>query len=210
MTRAAGGVLLGYPWNQSGGEGGRMKGDVTPSTFRLEKHYGSVGTQQGRVQLDDDLNEHAGLAAGLDRITRVDVIGRCEFPRAAAGFGIGITPDGLDLTLSPGRGYVGLLCECRATPIRVEELDEGRAVLQDVVTDGRHLVAGEWVELWASDVHPHLIRVLDLNVYQRSIRFAPKLGARELDTLKVSKTTRARPRLPTSRSRTFRAWPPKR
>lgn len=170
-----------------------MTGDFTRWTFRPEKHYHSVGMQQGRVQMDADLNEQAGIAAGLDRITRVDVIGRCGFPAAAAGFGIGVTPDGRDLTLSPGRGYVsGRLCECRASPTRVEKFDEGHAVLQDVVMDGRQLVEGEWVELWGRDVNPHLIRVLDVNVQLRSIRFAPELQARELDTLKVSKIARAR------------------
>lgn len=122
-----------------------MSGDFTRSTFQSEKDYGSVGKQQGRVHLDADIDEQADIACRLDRITRVDVIGCCGFPRAAAGFGVGVTPDGRDLMLSPGRGYVsGLLCECRANPTRVEDLDEGHAALQDVVMDGRQLVEGEW------------------------------------------------------------------
>lgn len=174
-----------------------MSGDFTRSRFRSKKRYGSVSKQQGRVQLDADLNEHADIVAELDQLTRVDLIGRCGFPRGAAGFEVGITPDGGDLTLSRGRGYVGgLLCECRATATRVEDLDGTHAMLQDVVLDGRQLVEGDWVELTGPDVTPQLIRVRDVNLEQRAIGFASKLRTRVVDDLKRSKRMRAR-RMPT-------------
>ena len=51
-------------------------------------------------------------------------------PEDDAGFGLAVTPDGHDLTLTPGRAYVdGILCELDATadPARVREDDLGDA-----------------------------------------------------------------------------------
>src|ERR1051325_3797446 len=75
-----------------------MKTDLTRSTFRREKHYSSVRMQQGRVQLDSDWNEQLDIEMHADTTTRIDVIGPCGAPEAAAGFELGVTPDGNDLT----------------------------------------------------------------------------------------------------------------
>ena len=89
-----------------------MKADLTRSTFRPHRHYSGVRMQQGRVQLDADWNEQLDIDAHLENTTRRDVIGLCGAPKADAGFGIRVTPDGSDLMLTPGRIYVnGVLCE---------------------------------------------------------------------------------------------------
>jgi Family of unknown function (DUF6519) len=132
-----------------------MKADLTRSTFRRERHYASVRMQQGRVGMDADWNEQADIEAYLDETTRIDVIGSCGFPIHAAGFGLAPTPDGLDLVLSPGRGYVdGILCEVDAEAVAVESAKPGELVLASIVLDGRELVVGEWLEVSATGVGP--------------------------------------------------------
>src|SRR2546429_9180326 len=114
-----------------------MKTDLTRSTFRREKHYSSVRMQQGRVQLDSDWNEQLDIETHADTTTRIDVIGRCGAPEAAAGFELGVTPDGNDLTLSPGRIYVeGVLCELEATPIAVAGATGTTLNLEAIVAGG--------------------------------------------------------------------------
>src|SRR4051794_37732303 len=102
--------------------------------------------QQGRVQLDADWNEQSDIGTYLDETTRIDVIGRCGAPVDNAGFGLAVTPDGTDLTLSPGRLYVeGVLCELESTPVAVTSNDANGARVAAVKADGRELVANEWV-----------------------------------------------------------------
>jgi hypothetical protein len=100
-----------------------MKSDLSRETFDHLKHYSSARMQQGRVQVDADWNEQAGIT--LYRIEReaVDLIGGCGGPIHNAGFGItkevtsppthSIAPVGPnDFILGPGRYYVdGILCE---------------------------------------------------------------------------------------------------
>src|ERR671931_527971 len=125
-----------------------MKADLTRSTFRPAKHYDGVRMQQGRVQVDADWNEQVDIDAYLDETTRVDVIGRTGAPQGDAGFGVGTTPDGSDLTLGPGRIYVdGVLCELEGTPVEVRGVKTSGATLGAPVLDGRELEVGEWVAL---------------------------------------------------------------
>ena len=89
-----------------------MKGDFTRFTFKPEQHYNGVRMQQGRVQLDTDFNEYVDIQAYLSQTATKDVIGPCGAPQADSGFEIGVSDDGNDLTISPGRFYVdGILCE---------------------------------------------------------------------------------------------------
>lgn len=89
-----------------------MKGDFTRFTHDPRKHYTRVLKQQGRVDLDADWNEAVEIFTRRDRIEAIDVIGRCGVPQDSNGFKIDATPDGSDLTITPGRIYVdGILCE---------------------------------------------------------------------------------------------------
>src|SRR5215216_6724943 len=132
-----------------------MKADLTRSTFRPEKHYSRVLMQQGRVQLDADWNEQVDIGSYLDETTRIDVIGACGMPVHAAGFAVTPLAGSGDLAVSAGRAYVdGILCENEATPLRVLELGDAELTVESVVTDGRELTEGEWVELAATGVDP--------------------------------------------------------
>jgi hypothetical protein len=67
-----------------------MNGDITRSTFRPERHFSSVRSQQGRVQLDADWNEQVDIAGHRDRAGTEDVLGRCGGPWAGNGFEVGM------------------------------------------------------------------------------------------------------------------------
>src|SRR3954471_20854673 len=128
-----------------------MKADLTRSTFRRERHYASVRLQQGRVGMDADWNEQADIEGYLDETTRIDVIGACGFPIHAAGFGLAPTPDGLDLALSPGRGYVdGILIENDGESVDLTNVMDFAVELASVVLDGRELEVGEWLEVFGT------------------------------------------------------------
>ncbi len=93
-----------------------MKGDFTRFTFDPDKQYAQVLKQQGRVDLDADWNEAGGIQTYLDETRATDIIGRCGAPIDHAGFGVGVTADSSDLTLTAGRMYVdGMLCETKGT-----------------------------------------------------------------------------------------------
>jgi len=137
-----------------------MKADLTRSTFRREKHYSSVRMQQGRVQLDADWNEQVDIDAHVETTTRLDVIGACGAPEAAPGFALAVTTDGHDLTISPGRIYVGgTLCELETSPIAVSAAKGGSLVLEAIESDGHRLAAGDWVSLAADGVEPVLAKL---------------------------------------------------
>lgn len=93
-----------------------MKGDFTRFTFDPDKQYAQVLKQQGRVDLDADWNEAGAIQTYLDETRATDIIGRCGAPIDHAGFGVGVTADSSDLTLTAGRMYVdGILCETKGT-----------------------------------------------------------------------------------------------
>src|SRR5438094_907841 len=68
-----------------------MNGDFSRETFKPRRHYKSVRAQQGRVQLDADLNEQTQIQLHREETTTLDVIGPCGAPEHAAGFRIGVT-----------------------------------------------------------------------------------------------------------------------
>jgi hypothetical protein len=152
-----------------------MKADLTRRTFRPEKHYSSVVFQQGRVQLDAELNGQIQIDAHRDTLTRYDVIGACGSPQDHAGFEVGVTPDGNDLTISRGRIYVdGILCELETKPIKIVGSGPGNLVLERMIpeNDDRELAAGDWVELSANGVSPVTTRVTAVDVGAGSVAFA--------------------------------------
>ncbi len=148
-----------------------MKGDFTRSTFESAKHYSSVRMQQGRVQLDADWNEQLDIAAHRIATETVDVIGPTGAPQDGGGFEIGLTPDGSDLAISPGRIYVdGVLCELdpSAVPIIKMDTDSQKTVaivtLEALTLDGRVLAKDEWVEILYPNgkAYPRKIAAVDV------------------------------------------------
>ncbi len=161
-----------------------MKADLTRSTFRREKHYSGVRMQQGRVQLDADWNEQVDIGAHLDRTTRIDVIGACGMPEGNAGFGLAVTPDGHDLTLTPGRAYVGgILCELDATAVRLESVKTTSATVSAVSIDGRELQVGDWASLSGGGVGPALVRLKSVDAAKLALGFMPALSSADATAL---------------------------
>ncbi len=91
-----------------------MRGDFSRKTFKREKHYRSVLMQQGRVQLDSDINEQQSIIQYFDESLAQDTIGVNGAPRKVygGGFEVSVSDAGKDLTISKGHIYVnGILCE---------------------------------------------------------------------------------------------------
>src|SRR5438552_14297990 len=125
-----------------------MRADITRSTYKPAKRFNSVRMQQGRVQLDADWNEQLDIQAHLDRTAGLDLIGPCGAPEIGGGFKVGVTPDGHDLSLTPGRMYIdGILCENLAEEVAVLTIDNQGAMLATQLLDGAQLGAGQWLEI---------------------------------------------------------------
>ena len=93
-----------------------MRGDFSRDSFDPSQHFSRVLAQQGRVQLDADINEQTSILLHYLRTLATDLIGPYGGPEAAAGFEILLQQDSnaklTDLTVGPGRYYVdGILCE---------------------------------------------------------------------------------------------------
>jgi len=94
-----------------------MKGDF--STIRERwNHYNRMFAQQGRVQLDSDINEQSAIQQHLMRTLIIDLLGRAGGPKDACGFALGDwkdtgeKPRQHDFVLGSGRYYVdGILVE---------------------------------------------------------------------------------------------------
>jgi hypothetical protein len=92
-----------------------MYADLSRVTFRADRYYSAVLAQQGRVQLDADLNEQAAIQLGQIRALTADLIGPDGGPRDAAGFAVTHVVrrgEPADLTIGRGRYYVaGIPCD---------------------------------------------------------------------------------------------------
>ncbi|MET8944458.1 DUF6519 domain-containing protein [Streptomyces sp. NPDC004542] len=106
-----------------------MHADLSRATFRPERHYSAVIAQQGRVQLDADLNEQTAIQLHRARTLAADLIGQHGGPRDATGFHIeyvGGKHDIDTLHIRGGRYYVdGILCDAdrpvSGTPVPRED-----------------------------------------------------------------------------------------
>lgn len=96
-----------------------MQGDFSRLTFDPAQRFSSVLSQQGRVQLDSEINEQTAILLHYMRTLAADLLGPVAFPtspgRGPGGFCVD-TFDGRNFTVTPGRIYVGgILCECDGT-----------------------------------------------------------------------------------------------
>lgn len=102
-----------------------MKADLTRDTFHPLKHYARVLTQQGRVQLDADMNEQAAILLHYLQTLAADLIGPAGGPANNYGFeitnlAVSTPPGPLDFQIGFGNYYVnGLLCQADYTPIAI-------------------------------------------------------------------------------------------
>jgi hypothetical protein len=107
-----------------------MKADLTRDTFHPLKHYARVLTQQGRVQLDADMNEQAAILLRYLQTLAADLIGPAGGPQnsplgTTPGFAItaltaALPPSPPDFQIGFGNYYVnGVLCQADYTPIAI-------------------------------------------------------------------------------------------
>jgi len=99
-----------------------MKADLTRDTFHPLKHYARVLTQQGRVQLDADMNEQAAILLRYLQTLAADLIGPAGGPASNPGFEIIPLPasNALDFQIGFGNYYVnGLLCQADFVPMAI-------------------------------------------------------------------------------------------
>lgn len=94
-----------------------MPSDISRKLFDKKKHYSGVINQQGRVNLDADLNEQLDIQQYRTHTETRDVIGASGVPKKGDSFKIIPNDDGSDLVISHGKMYVGgLLCELESDP----------------------------------------------------------------------------------------------
>jgi hypothetical protein len=156
-----------------------MPGDYSRKTFDPEKHYSGVLMQQGRVQLDADANEQLAIQLHRTRTEAEDEIGLCGVPKQVGGFKIEATPDGLDLTISPGRIYVGgQLCELEATalPITLVEGQPHQARVPTLMVDRRELQAGQWVRITAAQTADKVLQITSVDTGGNLLAFSTSLA----------------------------------
>ena len=141
-------------------------GDISRRTFDPKKHYSGVLQQQGRVQVDADWNEQLAIQHHRTQTETVDVIGQCGAPRNGGGFKIEAAPNGADVTISPGRIYVGgLLCELESTAVAVtftqgdQAVPPNQAIVASLIVDGRALQSGQWVTISAANQPDKLLQI---------------------------------------------------
>jgi hypothetical protein len=88
-----------------------MYGDFSRLTFDRTNSYSGVWNQQGRMQLDADLNEQTAILLDWMRTLAKDFIGPAGGHIQEGGFEVGVDPDSGDLTLGVGHYYVdGIRC----------------------------------------------------------------------------------------------------
>jgi hypothetical protein len=122
-----------------------MANDLSRVTERPAKHFSRVVFQQGRVQVEADLNEQQGIVEHRTTTTAEDVIGATGTPKAG-GISIGVTADGADLSISPGRTYVdGILVELATTDVDAKLVQSNQVQASTWWVDGRPFDAGQYV-----------------------------------------------------------------
>ncbi|MER6349820.1 DUF6519 domain-containing protein [Streptomyces sp. NPDC001595] len=94
-----------------------MHGDFSRVTFDPARRFSAVLSQQGRVQLDAEINEQTAILLHYVRTLAADLLGPVAYPPDQDPDGIGAFGvdgyDGETFTVAPGRLYVdGILCEC--------------------------------------------------------------------------------------------------
>jgi hypothetical protein len=168
-----------------------MQGDFSRRTFDRKKQFCGVFMQQGRVQVDADWNEQVLLEDCLRTTEARDVIGLAGAPKYGGGFQVGVTPDRQDLTLSPGRLYVGgMLCEPDPRPLPIMDAVSDRLTLASLSSEGRALTVGGWIALTAPDRLLQVVKITGITGAEGSLSFAPPLSDAELAALQPGSLAR--------------------
>ena len=119
--------------------------------------------QQGRVQLDADWNEQAGILLHLIRRLAADQFGPAFPARFGGGFEIlplttqasGLS---LDFGIQPGSFYVnGILCELEATPVPILSTSGTKITVAEWTVDGVSFAVNQYLRLWDDTSTPGVI-----------------------------------------------------
>ncbi|GGY07152.1 DUF6519 domain-containing protein [Streptomyces hiroshimensis] len=93
-----------------------MQGDFSRVTFDKDRRFSAVLAQQGRVQLDADLNEQTAILMHYMRTLVTDLFGPAVYPAGPKGNeagGFKVAFENGTFSVTKGRMYVdGILCEC--------------------------------------------------------------------------------------------------
>ncbi|QLE75112.1 hypothetical protein FGW37_29020 [Streptomyces rectiverticillatus] len=93
-----------------------MQGDFSRVTFDKDRRFSAVLAQQGRVQLDADLNEQTAILMHYMRTLVTDLFGPAVYPAGPEGNlagGFKVAFENGTFSVTRGRMYVdGILCEC--------------------------------------------------------------------------------------------------
>jgi hypothetical protein len=143
-----------------------MSFDLSRDSFRPTRDFALVVQQQGRVQLDADLNENGAITDRRLRAAAIDLATRAFHP-AAMPDAFRISSSGGALSVHPGRYYVdGLVAENRGIggPVWDDSLDEERG------TDPLPLADQPWPLPSETDPRrrPHLAY---LDVWRRPVTY---------------------------------------
>jgi hypothetical protein len=87
-----------------------MTADIARVTYDPNRPWRAVIPQQGRVTLEADINEQTTIAGETLRRQTLELVGPVAIPRpadgSAPGYMVAPTPDGSDVSISPGAIYV--------------------------------------------------------------------------------------------------------
>lgn len=156
-----------------------MKGDFSRDTFNRKNHYRRVLMQQGRVEVDADVNEQVAIEAYVDQTTTLDVIGPSGVPALADG-----TPsDAFKITLD-AQANVGIgMGHMYVDGLLVENDDAAITYLSQPDRPGLTLatdpgLAGDGVYVAYLDVWERLITALDNPLIRETALGGPDHGVR--------------------------------
>ncbi|MFI0756989.1 DUF6519 domain-containing protein [Streptomyces anulatus] len=137
-----------------------MQGDFSRVTFDPDRHFSAVLSQQGRVQLDSEINEQTAILQHYLRTLVADVLGNAACAAGPeetdlGGFRVAVN-DGV-LTVTRGRMYVdGILCECEKDAEYWSQpdghLDQEREEAGERLHEGAFLV---YLRVWERLVTAH-------------------------------------------------------
>ena len=135
-----------------------MKGDFTRVTFKKSNRYSGVLMQQGRVQLDSDLNENHLITEHQIRSLAADLIGPYGGPKTNNGFRIFNDGIGGDFFIGPGHYYVdGILCEHDPDVMVISKSSASQSgdtlilSIPSLTLDERQLIDNDWLEVMDSN-----------------------------------------------------------
>jgi len=150
-----------------------MKADLTRNSFDPRKNFSRVVMQQGRVQLDADWNEQAGILLRLMRRFALDLFGPAFSP--AGGFAIAkLDSVDNDVVIQNGSYYLdGTLCELNATPVPISELKGQTITVERWTVDEVPFQVGQYLQILDQSRKPAMpickITALDYSALQLTL-----------------------------------------